>query len=257
LHSLIRPDPEKSKDRKLLRKPLCPADAILIQEHQLKSSQIIPVKLGMVNAYIVKQDGVVLIDTGTPGSEGVILRTLMAAGIEQQEVRLILVTHGHGDHAGSASRLQEMTGAPVAVHENDAGMLRTGTQGRLIPTGLIGRIAPIFLGSVNKTTFPAVNPAIVIKGPMDLAPYGVVGTVIPTPGHTLGSVSVVLGNGDVFSGDLIFPQIPSGKPGLPFWADNPADVCRSVRTLLAENPKIFHIGHGGPFPAELVRQMVE
>jgi len=211
----------------------------------------------MVNAYIVKQDGVVLIDTGTPGSEGVILRSLMAAGIEQQEVRLILVTHGHGDHAGSASRLQEMTGAPVAVHENDVRMLRTGTQGRLIPTGFFGRIAPLFLGSVNKTTFPAVNPDIVIKGTMDLAPYGVVGTVIPTPGHTPGSVSVVLGNGNVFSGDLIFPQIPSGKPGLPFWADNPADVSMSVRTLLAYNPQTFYPGHGGPFPAELVRKMVE
>jgi glyoxylase-like metal-dependent hydrolase (beta-lactamase superfamily II) len=228
-----------------------------MQEHQLESVQIIPVKLGMVNAYIVKQDGVVLIDTCIPGSEHAILSSLKAAGIEQQEVRLILVTHGHGDHAGSAARLQEMTGAPVAVHENDVRMLQTGTQGQLIPTGLIGRIAPLFLGSVNKTTFPAVNPAIVIKGTMDLAPYGVVGTVIPTPGHTLGSVSVVLRNGDVFSGDLIIPQIPSGKPSLPFWADNPVDVYMCVRTLLAYNPQTFHLGHGGPFPAELVRQMVE
>jgi glyoxylase-like metal-dependent hydrolase (beta-lactamase superfamily II) len=97
-----------------------------------------------------------------------ILSSLKAAGIEHQEVRLILVTHGPGDHAGSAVRLQEINGARVAVHEKDVRMLRTGTQDRLIPTGLIGRIAPLILGSVNKTTFPAGDPAIVVKGTMTL-----------------------------------------------------------------------------------------
>jgi hydroxyacylglutathione hydrolase len=227
-----------------------------MQGHHLKPFQIIPVKLGMVNVYIVKQDGVILIDTGIPGSEHAILSALKGAGIEPQEVGLILVTHGHGDHAGSAARMQDLTGAPVAAHEHDAGMLRSGMQGRLVPTGLIGRIAILFLGSVNKTNYPAVNPEIVVKGVMDLAAFGIDGKIIPTPGHTPGSVSVVLGNGDVFSGDLIFPQIPSGKPGLPFWADNPGGVFMSVRTLLAYNPQMFYPGHGGPFLVASVRQMV-
>jgi len=224
--------------------------------HPMKPFQIIPVRLGMVNIYIVKQDGVILIDTGIPGSEHAILSALKGAGIEPQKVGLILVTHGHGDHAGSAARMQDLTGAPIAVHEHDAEMLRCGMQGRLVPTGLIGRIAILFLGSVNTTIYPAVNPEIVVKGVMDLAPFGIDGKIIPTPGHTPGSVSVVLGNGDVFSGDLIFPQIPSGKPGLPFWADNPGDVIMSVRALLAYNPQMFYLGHGGPFPVALIRQMV-
>jgi len=219
--------------------------------------QIISVRSGMVNMYLVKQDGVIFIDTGIPGSEQAVLSALKEAGIGPEDVRLILVTHGHGDHAGSAARLQEITGAPVAVHKDDAGMLRTGTQGRLVPTGLTGRIAVFFLGSVNKTTYPPVSPTILISGPMDLTPWGITGTIIPTPGHTAGSISVVLQNGAVFSGDLLFPQIPSGEPGLPFWADSPPDVYTSVRALLEYNPQMFYPGHGSPFAAALARKLVE
>jgi hydroxyacylglutathione hydrolase len=92
-----------------------------------KPVQIIPVKLSMVNTYIVKQDGAILIDTGIPGSETAILDAMGKAGIAGRDLRLIIVTHGHGDHAGSAARLREVTGAKVAVHEKDAEMLRTGT----------------------------------------------------------------------------------------------------------------------------------
>ena len=219
--------------------------------------QIIPLRSGMVNMYLVKQDGVVLIDTGIPGSEHAVLAALKESGIRPEDLRLIIVTHGHGDHAGSAARLQEITGARVAVHKDDAGMLQTGTQGRLVPTGLTGWIAAFFVGAVNKTAYPPVSPVILITGTMDLAPYGIAGTIIPTPGHTAGSVSVVLANGAVFSGDLLFPQIPSGEPGLPFWADNIPEIYTSVRALLDHNPQTFYPGHGGPFAAALARKLVE
>ena len=221
----------------------------------MKPVQVIPIKVGISSAYIIKQENAILIDTGVPGKEGVILNALHQAGIDQNDLKLILISHGHQDHAGSAARLQEVTKAPIAVHENDAPMLRAGTQGYLVPTGLTGRIAGVFFGSANRSKYPKVNPDIVIKSNMDLTPYGIDGTVIPTPGHTMGSVSVVLKNGDTFVGDLIVPQIPSGKPGLPFWADKPDDVYQSIKTLLAYNPKTFYLGHGGPFSVTEIQQI--
>jgi glyoxylase-like metal-dependent hydrolase (beta-lactamase superfamily II) len=223
----------------------------------METVTIIPVRLGIVTTYIVKQEGAILIDTGTPGSEDAILSALEKAGINPGDLRLIVLTHGHGDHAGSAARMKELTGAKLAIHEKDAGMLRTGIQGPLVPTGFVGRIAKIVIGPVNCEGYPAADPDIVIDGIFDLGPFGVSGKIVPTPGHTPGSVSVVLENGDVFCGDLIFPQIPTGKPGLPFWATSPADICGSVRALLLENPRTFYPGHGGPFLEDRVRVMVD
>lgn len=217
--------------------------------------EVIPVNLGIVNAYIVKQDGVILIDTGYPKSEDVILRTMQGAGIRPGDLRLILVTHGHGDHAGSVARLREMTGARVAVHKNDAGMLRAGKQGELKATGITGKVFGIFLGGEKKSRYPALEPDILVSETLDLEAFGVRGKAVAMPGHSAGSISVILENGDAFTGDLIFPSIPLGKPCLPFWADDPAEVYASVRKLLAYQPKIMYPGHGGPFSADAVRQM--
>jgi hydroxyacylglutathione hydrolase len=216
---------------------------------------VITVRLGMVNAYIVRQEGLVLIDTGIPENSDAILSALAKADTGRGELTLIALTHGHGDHAGSAARLREKTGAKIAIHEKDAHMLRTGEQGPLVPTGLTGRIIKPFIGGMNRESYPAADPDIVFTGTFDLAPYGVSGTIVPTPGHTAGSVSVVLAGGELFCGDLISPQIPSGKPGLPFWAEDGEEIYASVKMLLAYNPKTFYLGHGGPFPADAVRQM--
>ena len=149
----------------------------------MRPVQIIPVMLGMVNAYLVKQVGAILIDTGVPGSEQAILNAMQAAGIGKGECRLILVTHAHGDHAGSAARLQEMTGALVAVHEDDAGHdPGPGCRAGLVPDRVDRTVCRSLLGSVNRAGYPPVNPDIVLDGTMDLAPFGIDGTVIPTPG---------------------------------------------------------------------------
>jgi glyoxylase-like metal-dependent hydrolase (beta-lactamase superfamily II) len=126
----------------------------------MEAARVIPVKLGMVNVYIVRQEGTLLIDTGIPGSEEAIISAFEKADISKYDLWLILLTHGHGDHAGSAARLRELTGAKIIVHEKDAGMLRTGTQGPLVPTGFVGRIAKFFIGAVNRAGYPAADPDI-------------------------------------------------------------------------------------------------
>jgi hydroxyacylglutathione hydrolase len=148
-----------------------------------------------------------------------------------------------------------LTGVKIIVHEKDAGMLRTGTQGPLVPTGFVGRIAKFFIGAVNRAGYPGADPDIVIIGTFDLALFGVAGTIVPTPGHTAGSVSIVLESGDVCRGSHL-PADPLRKARHSVWAEKPSDVYTSVKALLTYHPRIFHLGHGGPFTAEAVEQMV-
>jgi hydroxyacylglutathione hydrolase len=209
--------------------------------------EVYPVKMGIAYAYLVRQDGTILIDTGYPGSEEAILAAAKEQGIEPGDIRLILLTHGHGDHAGSAQRIREITGAKVAVHRDDAEKLRNGHQGLLHPTCLSGRLMRVLLGGEKKARFPPVEPDILISERFDLREFGIDGAVIPTPGHTPGSVSVRLASGDAIVGDAIFPSIPFEKPGLPFFADDINETKKSIGIILAWRPARIHTGHGGPF----------
>src|SRR5687768_7195141 len=65
---------------------------------------------------LVDADGVVLLDTGFPGDAKRIRRVMDHAGVGPGDVRAILLTHGHIDHAGNLAELKEWTGAPVYAH---------------------------------------------------------------------------------------------------------------------------------------------
>ncbi|NLV28012.1 MAG: MBL fold metallo-hydrolase [Methanomicrobiales archaeon] len=210
-------------------------------------TKVIPVTLGFVNSYIVKQTGIILIDTGIPGSDQKIIDVLHDHGLKLSDISLIILTHGHQDHAGSASALQEISGAPVLCHVSEAGFLEEGKQDLLKPSSLTGYFLKYFFNRRKVSEFPPVYPDIHIDGSFNLESYGISGVIIPTPGHTKGSISVALQSGERFTGDLIFPKIPSGKPGFPFWADEPDSIVDSIRRICDEKCSVIYPGHGGPF----------
>src|SRR3954462_8654408 len=65
---------------------------------------------------LVDDGGVVLLDTGFPTDVKRIQRAVAQAGAGPKEVRAILLTHGHLDHAGGAAELQAWSGAPIYAH---------------------------------------------------------------------------------------------------------------------------------------------
>ena len=85
-----------------------------------QSSVVVQISLGWANAFVIKGKRPVLVDTGLPGNAPVIIDKLHYNGIDPDWLSLILITHGHADHFGSAAELKKQTGAPVAVHKLDA-----------------------------------------------------------------------------------------------------------------------------------------
>lgn len=221
----------------------------------IKTIPILP--LGMLNAFLViGPGGPVLVDTGLPGSVPAIGRVVRAAGLDWSDIKLIVLTHGHIDHAGSAVELRRLTGAPVLYHAAETPYC-TGEKPLLRPTRLFGRLFRM-TGAIERP-FPPVSADILMQGQeFDLKTLGLEGTIRHTPGHTPGSVSLLLPSGDVLAGDLAASGILlggialRGRPERPPFEEDPHVTARSLDELLAMGAVRFHLGHGGPLGVQAI-----
>ncbi|UJF33886.1 MBL fold metallo-hydrolase [Paenibacillus hexagrammi] len=165
----------------------------------------------MVNAHlIVGPDGCILVDAGVPGSEHKIERALAKERLTFKDIKLIVVTHAHVDHAGSAAVLREKSGAPILAHEGDAKHFSRETPMTFCPTGWVSRL---FI----KTPFifqPYVpfeaDIQVTRQSVISLDRYGIPGKIRHTPGHTAGSISVELESNQALVGDLVASGILLG-----------------------------------------------
>ncbi|RNB90001.1 MBL fold metallo-hydrolase [Brevibacillus fluminis] len=210
----------------------------------------------MVNAHLlVGPDGCILVDAGLPGSEKKIEKALVKERLTWKDIKLIVITHAHVDHAGSAAIIREKSGAPILAHEGDAKHYNQEQPMTFCPTGWFGRL---FLKTpLMYEPYLRFEPDILLKAQevIHLERYGVPGAVSHTPGHTSGSISVNLSTKEALVGDLIASGILLGgilrkKHAIrPPFEEDPYAVGQELIRLLDSGMQKFHMGHGGPLDA--------
>lgn len=191
------------------------------------------------NAYLVRgTDGLLLVDSGTPGSAKRILASIERIGAEPGDLRYIVLTHWHVDHVGGAAELKRRTGAQVAIHALDAPVLAGGelpAKGRRVMGLLLRvfRVAPLVADV-------ALRSGDVIGGL----------EVVHVPGHTAGSIALRRADGVVFSGDALLGD-RHGRvrdPDLSLALD-PALALASAARIRALPHRLLLAGHGAPATA--------
>lgn len=220
------------------------------------------IKLGITNCYLIRHEAVALVDCGEVGRGEAFEQAVRALGIAPDEISLILLTHGHFDHIGSTGDIARRTNAKVAIHRDDADWLVQGRAAPARPVTLWARILLMALSAwpmSSKFRFPGVTPDIIVADEeVPLHGYGIPARIIHTPGHTSGSISVVLDNGEAIVGDMAmngFPSLP-GRPGLPIIAQDMGQLRASWHKLLQQGVDTIYPSHGKPFPAAVMASLV-
>ena len=189
-------------------------------------------------------DGVVLVDTGGRGSLGLISAGLEALGSSLARVRLVVLTHCHPDHIGSAAKLVEATLAKVAVHHQEAAIVN-GEESLPSPhrhslvAGLTRPFLPLLRGHPVPVDYPLEDG--------DSLPVAQEIRVIHTPGHTPGSICLYVASRKVLIvGDALGYRFGKLRPPTPSVTQDPAQAMESLKKLVGLDFDAICFGHCPP-----------
>lgn len=188
---------------------------------------------------LVDAQGAVLLDTGFPGDAREIRRVMDHAGVGPRDVRAILLTHGHIDHAGCAAALREWTGAPIFAHRLEQPHL----DGKFPYRGC-ARVTGVLEAMARATTaYRPVAIDVEIDDGDELPLWGGL-RVVHLPGHTLGHCGFYSAkHGLLFTGDLWVRFLMRTQASPRVFSDDFARVPGSLRKARAFGARWVVPGH--------------
>lgn len=213
-------------------------------------------KLGVVNSFLLNTgDGLLLIDTGYPGSADKLFSAVRETGRDPAHIRHLVLTHCHIDHAGSAAEVQRHTGARTYAHVLDATLLSQGIGERphtRVSPGLIPALVYQFFIKNGGTRYDPVA----IDQPLqhgEVLPLAGDIEVIHTPGHSAGHIALLLGR----EGVLVAADLCAHVLGLGYSTVN-EDIALAQQSILRVADYRFEqavFGHGNPIVKQASQQL--
>lgn len=189
--------------------------------------------------------GHVLIDGGLEESAPIVIANIRKLGFRIEDVKILLSTHAHTDHAGGLARLKAASGARLYAGASDVDLLRRGGRGDFA----FGDTLP----------FPAVEADVAMSDGQEVALGGIRFRAVATPGHTKGCTSWAFSIDDGGVARRVLMVGGTTAPGYRL-VDNAAypgiaeDFEGTFRTLRSLQADIVFEGHGFAFDLEARRQ---
>lgn len=182
-----------------------------------KAIQITPrlwqLKMGNINAYLItSDDGLILVDSGWPNQADEIFSAVRMANLDPLNIKHLVLTHGHGDHAGSGAEIVKRTGAKVYAHQGDLDLITGGHaehKGTKVSAGVIPYLLNQIFIKPYGVAYEPFNVDFVLKEG-DRLPMAPDIEVINTPGHSAGHLCFLMHKDSV----LIAADICANTMGL-------------------------------------------
>lgn len=216
-------------------------------------NKIIQLLSGRSNVFLLTNGHTnILVDTSAGFMWQSLLKNLELLKIDQ--ISLLILTHSHFDHASNAGKIKERYNARVILHKTEAGYLATGDN--ILPTGTNPFSRFLVRTFANKfrsvALYEPCQPDITFDDIYDLSELGFNAYLMHTPGHTLGSASVIIDDEIALVGDTMF-GIFRWTVFPPFAADQ-EQLILSWGKLLETGCSLFIPSHGSANSRDLVEK---
>jgi endoribonuclease LACTB2 len=150
------------------------------------------------------------------------------------QIRWVMFTHHHPDHAGLVQSVRDLSGARLIIHEKQIPYLET--------------LRDFYARRGGYDPIRIEQGDLVSPDRAALGQIGISGEILETPGHSPDSISLLLDSGAAFIGDLTAPDMVS--------EENAEEVHQSWKKLIARGAQVFYHSHTDPIPADLIQLLL-
>ncbi len=208
------------------------------------------------NSYLIcSENGNTLVDTGRESAYKRLQKNIRSLNLKPENIDLLILTHTHYDHCQNAFKIKEQTSCKVIVSEREAEYSEHGFTP--LPDGTFAITRFIFdLGKrigQRRFGYKPFTTDMLVTGVLNLETLRI--TLIPTAGHSKGSVSVIIDNEIAIVGDALFGVF--AKSVFPPFADDTNEMINSWGKLLKTGCNTFLPGHGHEIKRELLQKEYE
>ncbi len=198
------------------------------------------IKCGNGNCYIVSNNGnAILIDTSLEKYRGKII-----SACKPHKMRLLILTHGHIDHAQNAAFLANELDIPIAMHKADVDLIADNNAQVLSADTLLGKIVlSVSVNGTFKNPLPPFTPDVFLSEGDTLEKYGIPANILHLPGHTNGSIAIDISGNALIVGDALMNMF---YPTVSMLYHNREEMLKSVSRISALGERMIYFGHGKP-----------
>ena len=201
-------------------------------------SEIHRIRCGNVNCYIVENGaGGVLVDTGRREFAHRVLEAC-----RRYHVRLIVLTHGHFDHAENAAFLSEALGVPIGMSGRDLNLIPSNANQPLSAETLLGKVVlSASLREFSRRSMRVFEPEVLLREGDCLTDYGIDARIVALPGHTEGSIGLDVEETNLVVGDALMNMF---YPTVSMLFHNRGAMLESAEKISTLGRRMLYFGHG-------------